>query len=160
LARAYSVFANGGWLVSLGTSQGASTLPQLRVIKKSTARDILNMLKVAVTEGTGKNAQVQGFSVAGKTGTARKLLDGKYTSKAHMALFAGIIPAQAPQLVGVVVIDHPKRKKYTGGQVAAPVFSEIMNEATRLLNIRPNIDNKPPVLEKFANAQSTPRKFF
>ena len=108
------------------------------------------MLVVAVNEGTGKNARVQGFNVAGKTGTARKLLDGEYTSKAHMALFAGIMPADAPQLVSVVVIDEPRGEHYTGGQVAAPVFSEIMNEATRLLNIEPGTRVGQPVIENFA----------
>lgn len=154
LARAYSVIANGGWLVSLGIARGAPSFPRVRAIKESTAQSILSMLAVAVNEGTGRNAQVQGFNVAGKTGTARKLLDGEYTSKAHMALFAGIIPADAPQLVGVVVIDEPRGEHYTGGQVAAPVFSEIMNEATRLLNIEPGMSGGQPVIENFATIRS------
>ena len=150
LARAYSVIANGGWLVSLDVVRGAPSFPRVRAIKESTAKSVLDMLVVAVNEGTGKNARVQGFNVGGKTGTARKLLDGKYTSKVHMALFAGIIPADAPQLVSVVVIDEPRGKHYTGGQVAAPVFSEIMNEATRLLNIEPGTSVGQPVIENFA----------
>ncbi len=160
LARAYSVFANGGWLVSLGATKVSSRLPRSRVIKESTAQAILSMLTIAVVDGTGKNADVRGFSVAGKTGTARKLFDGKYSSKAHMALFAGIIPAHAPRLVAVVVIDHPRSKKYTGGQVAAPVFSEIMYEATRLLNIRPGNEQKKTRSEKFATIQDTFRSSF
>ena len=67
-----------------------------------------------------------------------------------MALFAGIMPADAPQLVSVVVIDEPRGEHYTGGQVAAPVFSEIMNEATRLLNIEPGTSVGQPVIENFA----------
>jgi len=118
------------------------------------------MLTIAVVDGTGKNADVRGFSVAGKTGTARKLFDGEYSSKAHVALFAGIIPAHAPRLVAVVVIDHPRSKKYTGGQVAAPVFSEIMYEATRLLNIRPGNEQKKTRSEKFATIQDTFRSSF
>ena len=154
LARAYSVIANGGWLVSLDVVRGGPSFPRVRAIKESTARSVLDMLVVAVNEGTGKNARVQGFNVAGKTGTARKLLDGEYTSKAHMALFAGIIPADAPQLVSVVVIDEPRGEHYTGGQVAAPVFSEIMNEATRLLNIEPGTSIGQPVIENFATIRS------
>jgi cell division protein FtsI (penicillin-binding protein 3) len=154
LARAYSVIANGGWLVSLGVARGGATFPKVRAIKESTARSVLDMLAVAVNEGTGKNARVQGFNVAGKTGTARKLLDGEYTSKAHMALFAGIIPADAPELVSIVVIDEPRGEHYTGGQVAAPVFSEIMNEATRLLNIEPGTSGSQAVIENFATISS------
>lgn len=154
LARAYSVIANGGWLVSLGVARGAPSFPRVRAIKESTALSVLSMLAVAVNEGTGKNARVQGFNVAGKTGTARKLLEGEYTSKAHMALFAGIIPADAPELVGIVVIDEPRGEYYTGGQVAAPVFSEIMHEATRLLNIEPGTSGGQPVMENFATISS------
>jgi cell division protein FtsI (penicillin-binding protein 3) len=154
LARAYSAIANGGWLVSLSVAQGAPSFPRVRAIKKSTAQSVLSMLSIAVNEGTGKNAQVQGYNVAGKTGTARKLRDGEYTSKAHMALFAGIIPADSPRLVCVVVIDEPQGERYTGGQAAAPVFSEIMNEATRLLNIQPGESDSQPVVENFATIRA------
>jgi cell division protein FtsI (penicillin-binding protein 3) len=160
LARAYSVIANGGELVSLRIAQGSPSFPTVRAIKKTTAQSILSMLTVAVNEGTGKNARVQGFSVAGKTGTARKLLDGEYTSKAHMALFAGIIPADAPRLVGIVVIDEPHGEQYTGGQVAAPVFSEIMNEATRLLNIQPGSGDNRSAIENFATIRTPPGSTF
>ena len=143
LAKAYSVIANGGWLVPLRVVKtGYSANPRERVIREDIAFTLRDMLKSAVELGTGKLASVPGYSVAGKTGTVRKSSGGKYLKDQHMAIFAGIFPADNPSLVGVVVINNPRRKGVGGGQVAAPVFSAVMQEAARFLNIYPDFAYK------------------
>ncbi len=168
LARAYTVFANGGELkpVSLlkldaakaGNSLSASadaelTLPVSgkKVYSDATARAVRDMLEMAVQPGgTALLAQVAGYRVAGKTGTARKLEGGRYVNR-HIASFVGLAPASNPRLIVAVMIDEPGGKQYYGGQVAGPVFSNVMGAALHLLNV-PNdapLDNvvMPPLAE-------------
>ena len=96
------------------------------------------MLKsVTEEDGTGFRAKVPGYSVAGKTGTVRKLGLSGYEQDQHIALFAGIMPVDDPRFVTVVVIDKPKGEKYHGGTVAAPVFSKVAEATLRLMNIPP-----------------------
>ena len=95
-----------------------------------------------VTEGTGTRASVDSYSVAGKTGTVRKVTDGGYQDTSHLAFFAGFTPAENPRLVAVVLINEPKSKEYGGGTVAAPVFSRVMSGALRLLNVPPDNINE------------------
>ena len=94
----------------------------------------------AVTEvgGTAKAAAVEGYLVAGKTGTVKKNNDSGYTEKSYRSIFAGFIPASAPRLIGVVVIDDPQGTEFFGGLVAAPVFASVMHEAARLFNLTPD----------------------
>ena len=151
LARAYSVFANGGWLLPLTLTLDNSLFDKTRVLKDDVAMNIREMLAKVVSEGSGKRAKVEGYSVAGKTGTVRKFHNGAYSSERHLALFAGMAPAINPQLVAVVMIDRPKNKDQYGGQVAAPVFSEIIYESTRILGIPPDVPtNFQPLSPKFA----------
>ena len=110
LARAYSVIANGGWLVSLNVVRGAPSFPRVRAIKESTAKSVLDMLVVAVNEGTGKNARLQGFNVAGKTGTAQKSALGGY-SKDKINTFVSIFPTSKPKFIFAVMLDEPKTNK-------------------------------------------------
>src|SRR5262245_60037039 len=96
-------------------------------------------MMVGVTEkgGTGRRAAIPGFEVAGKTGTAMKVgPSGTYTSEKRRVLFAGFVPAEAPRLVAVVLVDEP-RGKVTGGQIAAPAWREIALGALRLWNVAP-----------------------
>jgi cell division protein FtsI (penicillin-binding protein 3) len=81
---------------------------------------------------------MEAYTVAGKTGTVRKVGEDGYEDTRHMAFFAGITPAVNPRLVGVVMINEPKGKDYGGGAIAAPVFSKIMAGALRLLNVPPD----------------------
>jgi len=96
---------------------------------------------VASDEGTGKRATVSGYRVAGKTGTARKVMPGGYSEDHHTALFAGIAPVSRPRLAIVVVVDDPTSAEYYGGELAAPVFSNIAQGALRILAVPP--DNFP-----------------
>ena len=93
---------------------------------------------VVSKEGTGRLARVSGYHVAGKTGTVRMSTLGGYAEDKYIALFAGMIPATRPRLVMVVVIDDPRSDQFYGGSVAAPVFSRVMGEAMRLLDIAPD----------------------
>ena len=89
-------------------------------------------------DGTGRRAQIEGYTVAGKTGTVRRLGSKGYEDNSHLAFFAGMVPASNPRLVGVVMINDPKGQQYGGGEVAAPVFSKVMAGAVRILNIPPD----------------------
>lgn len=139
LARAYTVLANDGELkpVSLLPVQGPVRGTQ--VMRSQTARSVRQMLETVVAQqGTAPLAAVAGYRVAGKTGTVKKLKNGAYTDDEYIATFAGIVPASRPRFAAVVVIDQPQRGIYYGGQVAAPVFSEVMRDALRLLDVPPD----------------------
>lgn len=138
LARAYSVLANDGRLVP------PSFFPQdeqksQEVMSPQVARQIRAMLEEVVSaQGTAQQAAVPGYRVGGKTGTAKKVINGRYADKAYQAVFAGMAPMSDPRLVMVVMVDEPRGGKYYGGLVAAPVFSQVMTVALRLLQIPPD----------------------
>jgi cell division protein FtsI (penicillin-binding protein 3) len=142
LANVYATIANGGvWQQPKlvrgferpnGTFDEASARRDRRVIRPDTAALLTRMLAAAVEEGTGVNAQIPGYQVAGKTGTSRKLVDGRYVQRYH-ASFAGFLPAADPRVVIAVSIDEP-RTVY-GGLAAAPLFQEIARYAIQRLAI-------------------------
>jgi cell division protein FtsI (penicillin-binding protein 3) len=142
LANVYATIANGGvWQQPRlvrgfegpdGTFDEASARRDRRVIRPDTAALLTRMLAAAVEEGTGVNAQIPGYQVAGKTGTSRKLVDGRYVQRYH-ASFAGFLPAADPRVVIAVSIDEP-RTVY-GGLAAAPLFQEIARYAIQRLAI-------------------------
>ncbi|RDE50437.1 MAG: penicillin-binding protein 2 [Candidatus Accumulibacter meliphilus] len=139
LARAYTVFARDGDLVPLSLTRVASPRPRgEQVFSPQTAREVRAMLEMAVRPGgTAPRAQIPGYRVAGKTGTARKLEGGRYSTKKYVASFVGFAPASDPRLVVAVMIDEP-RGKYYGGEVAAPVFAAVMAGTLRTLGIAPD----------------------
>ncbi len=139
LARAYTVFANGGVQppVSLLALEGEQP-PGVRVVSAQIAAQVLEILHLVTGEnGTARKARVPGYQVGGKTGTVRKVGPGGYSDDRHVALFAGVAPSNDPRLVTVVVINDPKGKLYGGGAVAAPLFSEVTKGALRILNVPP-----------------------
>jgi cell division protein FtsI (penicillin-binding protein 3) len=110
-----------------------------RVISADTANAVLGMMEEVVSDkGTGIRAAVAGYRVAGKTGTTQKFTSGGYLENRYTAIFAGIAPMTNPRLAVVVVIDDPSAGKYYAGAVAAPVFSKIVADATRILAIVPD----------------------
>lgn len=145
---AFNIIANNGVaipprLVKATVARNGSETPvasgeSRKVISPSTAQEITRMLVGAVAEGTGDKARVDRYTVAGKTGTARKpsLTSRGYVDGAYMASFAGFLPAEDPQLSAIVVMDEPVAGYY-GGQVAAPVFARISQYALRVLRIPP-----------------------
>jgi cell division protein FtsI (penicillin-binding protein 3) len=140
LARAYAVVASGGKLLQPSLlRQDAGNIDAPQAIDPVVARQVLRVLHgVTSEEGTAQRAQVEGYSVAGKTGTAHKVVGKGYADDSYLAFFAGIAPASDPRLVTIVLIDEPRGDRYYGGEVAAPVFSRITAGALRLLNVVPD----------------------
>lgn len=140
LTQAYAALAADGELhAATLVPAGDGAVERQRVMQPPIARQVRTMLERAVSsEGTGSRATVPGYSVGGKTGTARKVIAGGYSDSRYLALFAGFAPATTPRLAMVVVIDEPQGSEYYGGQVAAPVFGSVMSGALRLLDIAPD----------------------
>ena len=142
LARAYCAIASDGVLRPLALLKTAQAKPGRRVLSAQTARRIREILQRVTTEGTGREAAVSGYRVAGKTGTVHKSTARGYAEDRYRSLFAGMLPAAAPQLVAVVVIDEPSGGEHFGGRVAAPIFAKVMREAARIRGLVPdNIDS-------------------
>ncbi len=148
LARAYSVLAEDGVLRPVWFLRNPQQVSEGEpALSEETARRVRRMLE-GVTQfgGTAIAAQVDGYRVAGKTGTVDKIVGGKYSSRNHMAVFAGMGPMKNddPKVVTVVVINDPKHDGYTGGAVSAKVFSDIMGAAFRILGIPPEKPESSP----------------
>jgi cell division protein FtsI (penicillin-binding protein 3) len=139
LAHAYTAFANGGVMPNLTALRREGIATGVRVMSPATAQDLLGMLeRVTQDGGTAPMARVAGYRVAGKTGTAHKLVDGSYASDRYVSSFVGLAPASDPRLVVAVMIDEPNGKEYYGGLVAAPVFSRVMAGALRFMALPPD----------------------
>jgi cell division protein FtsI (penicillin-binding protein 3) len=138
MAQAYSVIASGGVKRPVSLLRVDQAPESVRVVDERLAQDVTVMLRrVASTEGTASRARAISYTVAGKTGTSRKVGPQGYDEKRHMASFVGIAPAENPRIVAVVVIDEPKTDQYSGGLVAAPVFSKVAEGALRMLHVPP-----------------------
>ena len=155
MLQAFNVIAAGGELVaptlvaatinSDGKEVAAPPAVRHRVVSEATAATVNQILQRVVAEGTGTNAQIAGYTVAGKTGTARKPQDtGTYQDKDHnyhyVSSFAGFAPAERPQISTIVVLDEPQggaHDEYFAGKVAAPLFAKVTTEALRQLQIPP-----------------------
>ncbi len=138
LARAYTVFARDGDLVPISFVPQPGPVAGVPVISPETARSVRKMLEMATTQGTAPKAQIAGFRVAGKTGTAHKPERGGYAKNKYVASFVGFAPADQPRFVIAVMVDEPSAGKHYGGEVAAPIFSQIANDALRRMQMSPN----------------------
>ena len=139
LAHAYAALANDGVSVPLTIVKRETVASGRRVMSSRVARQVRSMLELAVSDkGTAPQARIPMYRVAGKTGTARKTEGKGYSSKRYTALFAGMAPATRPRLAMAVVVSEPSAGKYYGGQVAAPVFANVMTSALRLLDVTPD----------------------
>lgn len=139
LARAYTIFARDGDLVPLSFVPQPGPVAGVRVISPNTAKVMRDMLEQATSPaGTAPKAQVMGFRVAGKTGTAHKPEAGGYAKNKYISSFVGFAPADRPRFVIAVMVDEPSGGKHYAGEVAAPVFSQIANDALRRLQMSPN----------------------
>jgi len=135
LARAYTAFANNGELKPVTLLKQDTPVVGSKIYSDETASAVRTMLEMVVGPGgTAPLAQVAGYRVAGKTGTAHKLQNGRYVDK-YVASFVGMAPASSPRLIVAVMVDEPNGKEHFGGQVAAPAFSRVMNEALRSLDV-------------------------
>lgn len=141
LTHAYAPFAANGVLMPASIYKPDKLGLGQQVMIPETAQAVLRMMEAVVQEGgTGEKAMVDGYRVAGKTGTAYKYIDNKYQNDRYLTSFIGVAPASRPRLVVAVQIDEPKTDD-SGGRAAAPVFSKVMAEALRLLDVPP--DNLP-----------------
>ncbi len=138
LARAYMIFARDGEMIPVTFHKSTDAPISQRIISPDTARALRKMLETVVgPEGTAPKAQVPGYRVGGKTGTAYKIVGGKYVHK-YVASFVGFAPASNPRLIIAVMLDEPSAGQYYGGTVAAPVFSVVAANALRALNVAPD----------------------
>ena len=162
LAHAYTVFARDGDLVPVtmlrreapaGASAGRGPVPAVepgvRVLSPQVAQQVRQMLQLAAAPGgTAPKAQAIGYSVGGKTGTARKQEGKGYSSSRYRAWFVGLAPVSAPRIVVAVMVDEPSKGVFYGGEVAAPVFSQVVQQTLRMMNVPPDIEVKPQVVVK------------
>ena len=139
LARAYLLFAGDGSMKPVTVVKLAAPAEATQVISTETALQVRRMLELVVQPGgTAPLAQITGYRVAGKTGTAHKLDGASYAADKYVSSFIGLAPASAPRLIIAVMIDEPRAGQYYGGAVAAPVFGNVMTGALRLLGIKPD----------------------
>jgi len=139
LARAYTLFTNDGQLLPVTFIKRENDVIGKQIVSPRTARIMAGMLEAVVQPGgTATKGQVPGYRMAGKTGTARKLVNGQYVDDAHTAVFTGFGPVSDPRFIIAVSIDEPNAGKYYGGDVAAPVFANIMAGALRQFSIPPD----------------------
>lgn len=136
LARAYTLFTTGGELKPVSLLKQNVPVMGQQVISRSTALAMSHMLELVTQPGgTAPLAQVNGYRVAGKTGTAHKLVNGRYARDRYISSFVGYAPVSNPRLIIAVMLDEPSAGEYFGGAVAAPVFSRVMTGALRMLNV-------------------------
>ena len=140
LAQAYMVIANGGVRYPLSLIRQDNKPEGHRVLSEKVTLQVRNMLREAVARGTGRRAQPGFYSAGGKTGTVHLVGAQGYEDSQYKAIFAGMAPIDNPRLVTVVAVDAPQSGEYYGGEVAAPVFSRVMGDALRLLNVKPELD--------------------
>ncbi len=155
MATAVSSIANGGMLYeprvvrATITDGRRSEMPHRvlrRTVSERTASQMTAIMEAVVEEGTGKSARINGYTVAGKTGTAHKVINGGYSPTEYNASFVGFVPSRRPALTIIVVIDSPHGKGYTGGAVAAPIFKRVAEASLRHLGVAPTVNPAPPVL--------------
>jgi membrane peptidoglycan carboxypeptidase len=153
VAAAFSSIANGGKLVQPSLvrrdriRQETSKTVVHETMPPAVAAQMTAMLEEVVEHGTATSARIPGYTVAGKTGTAEKLVDGVYSKSDHTASFAGFLPSRAPEYTIVVVIDSPHGTNgYFGGQVAAPIFKRIGEALLRRGGVPPTLNPPTPVL--------------
>jgi cell division protein FtsI (penicillin-binding protein 3) len=125
-----------------------------RVISPETASTLTSVMEEVVQRGTAKAAQIEGYRIAGKTGTAAKIVDGHYSKSKYYSSFVGFFPAERPRFTILVMIDSASAGTYYGGAVAAPIFKRIADAAIRQYGIQRSLDPPPPVLiERRDNAR-------
>ena len=164
MAAAVSAVANDGVLVQprlvralrRGAARTEVPPPHLkRAIDRETAAELVAIMEQVVDHGTATQAQVPGYTIAGKTGTASKIVNGRYSKTDYHASFVGFVPSRQPAFTILVVIDSPHAGHYFGGAVAAPIFQRIADAALRHAGVAPTINPLPPVLVQASAASSS-----
>ena len=149
MARAYTAFARDGEVVPVSMLRQERPAPGLRVMSPEVALQMRRMLQMAAAPGgTAPLAQTVGYSVGGKTGTAHKQEGRGYASNKYRSWFVGMAPIDKPRIVVAVMVDEPGKGVYYGGTVAAPVFSQVVQQTLRLMSVPPDLEVKPQVVAK------------
>jgi cell division protein FtsI (penicillin-binding protein 3) len=147
LSQAYTIFARDGELIPLSLQKSSEPVAGVRVFSARNAIAVRQMLGLAAGPGgTGSRAQTMGYSVGGKSGTAHKQEGKGYAEKKYRSWFVGLAPVEAPRIVVAVMIDEPSNGQYYGGVVAAPVFSETVQQTLRILGVQPDMNVKPQIV--------------
>ncbi len=150
MARSYTVFSHDGQIIPVTLLKSTEPAVGVKVFSSGTAAEIRKMLQMAAGPGgTGPKAQTVGFSVGGKSGTAYKQIGKGYGSdgnRKYRSWFVGMAPIEAPRVIVAVMLDEPSAGKYFGGEVAAPVFSETVQQTLRLLDVQPDMAVKPTIV--------------
>jgi len=147
MAHSYTAFAHDGEVVPVTMLKTDAPAAGHRVFSPETAKAVRRMLQMAAAPGgTGPLAQTIGYSVGGKSGTAHKQVGKGYADKKYRGFFVGIAPVDNPRIVVAVMIDEPSNGKYFGGDVAAPVFPETVQQSLRLLGVQPDMSVKPQIV--------------
>jgi cell division protein FtsI (penicillin-binding protein 3) len=160
MARAYTVFARDGEIVPVTMLRQEQPVAGVRVLSPQVAREVRQMLRMATeTGGTATRAQALGYSVGGKTGTAHAQEGADYAGNKHRAWFVGMAPMSNPRVVVAVMIDQPSIGGHFGGDVAAPVFSSVVQQTLRLLNVPPDLEfRRQIVAQALAQAPAEPAR--
>ena len=139
MARAYTVFARDGDVIPLTMTRTDVEATGVPVFRPETAQAVRKMLEMAAgPQGTAPQAQISGYRVGGKTGTAYKQENGAYQTNKYISSFVGFAPVSKPRIVVAVMIDEPSAGKHYGGEVAAPIFARITGEALRAMRVAPD----------------------
>ena len=150
MARAYTVFAHDGQIISATLLKNEEPAVGVQVFSPKTAMEVRKMLQMAAGPGgTGQKAQTLGYSVGGKSGTAYKQVGKSYGTdkdRKYRGWFVGMSPIDKPRVIVAVMIDEPRAGKYYGGEVAAPVFSELVQQALRIQGVQPDMSVKPQIV--------------
>ncbi len=147
MAQSYTAFTNDGRVVPVTILKADKNVEGFPVFSPETAAVVRKMLQLSAGPGgTGQRAQTNGYSVGGKSGTARKQEGKGYAKDKYRAWFTGLAPVDRPRIVVAVMIDEPRGKEYYGGAVAAPVFSEVVQQTLRIMGVQPDIDVKPQIV--------------
>ena len=147
MARSYTVFAHDGQIIPSTLLKSSESVVGVQVLSPQTAAQIRKMLQMAAGPGgTGPKAQTIGYSVGGKSGTAHKQIGRSYASNKYRAWFTGMAPIEKPRIIVAVMIDEPSAGQYYGGAVAAPVFSEVVQQTLRMMGVQPDMAVKPQIV--------------
>jgi cell division protein FtsI (penicillin-binding protein 3) len=147
LAQAYTIFARNGELIPVSMLKTETPATGVRVFGEKNAIAVRKMLELATGPGgTAPKAQTMGYSVGGKTGTAHKQEGKGYADKKYRSFFVGLAPVESPRVIVAVMIDEPSNGEYFGGLVAAPVFSDTVQQTLRVLGVQPDMNVKPQIV--------------
>jgi cell division protein FtsI (penicillin-binding protein 3) len=147
MARSYTVFAHDGQIIPATMLKSTTPAVGVPVFSPKTADEVRKMLQMAAGPGgTGQKAQTVGYSVGGKSGTARKQVGKGYSTNKYRAWFTGMAPIDHPRIIVAVMIDEPSNGVYYGGAVAAPVFSEVVQQTLRMMGTQPDMAVKPQIV--------------